>query len=99
MRSVRRFVVAGQAECHPCSAQRAFRHRDFAAVRRWYQPHLERSLMFIRSSGLPLDARIIDVGGGASTLVDDLLADGYRNVAVIDLAAEPLEGPGFPDAG
>ena len=56
----------------------------------WYQPHLERSLKFIRSSGLRLDARIIDVGGGASTLVDDLVADGYRNVAVIDLAEAAL---------
>lgn len=56
----------------------------------WYQPHLERSLTFIRSSGLPLDARIVDVGGGASTLVDDLCAEGYRNVAVIDLADAAL---------
>ncbi len=56
----------------------------------WYQPHLERSLMFIRSSGLPRDARVVDVGGGASTLVDDLLADGYDDVAVIDLAEAAL---------
>src|SRR5262245_66323271 len=39
----------------------------------WYRPHLERSLRFIDGAGLPKDAAIIDVGGGASTLVDDLL--------------------------
>ena len=57
----------------------------------WYQPHLAQSLAFIRSSGLSPDARIVDVGGGASTLVDDLLDEGYRNVAVIDLASAALE--------
>ncbi|MCE9574271.1 MAG: class I SAM-dependent methyltransferase [Deltaproteobacteria bacterium] len=56
----------------------------------WYAPHLERSLGFIASCALPPDARIVDVGGGASTLVDDLLANGYRNVAVIDLAEAAL---------
>ncbi len=56
----------------------------------WYRPHLERSLGFIRSAGLAPDARIVDVGGGASTLVDDLLAEGFRNVAVIDIADAAL---------
>ena len=56
----------------------------------WYRAHLEKSLEFIRSCHLDLDARIVDVGGGASTLVDDLLADGYRNLAVIDLAESAL---------
>ena len=56
----------------------------------WYRPHLEHSLAFIRSCHLPPDARIVDVGGGAATLVDDLVADGYRNVAVIDLAEPAL---------
>jgi len=57
----------------------------------WYRPHLERSLDFIRSSGLGLDARIVDVGGGASTLVDDLLTAGHHNLAVIDLADAALQ--------
>ncbi len=56
----------------------------------WYRPHLDHSLAFIRSCNLPHDARIVDVGGGASTLVDDLVADGYGNVAVIDLAEPAL---------
>ena len=56
----------------------------------WYRPHLERSLEFIRSQHLPADARIVDIGGGASTLVDDLLAAGFRNLAVVDLAPAAL---------
>lgn len=56
----------------------------------WYRPRLERSLAFVERSGLGLDARIVDIGGGASTLVDDLLDAGYSNVAVIDLADAAL---------
>lgn len=56
----------------------------------WYAAHLESSLRLIRESASDRDARIIDVGGGASTLVDDLLADGYRAVSVLDLADEAL---------
>lgn len=52
----------------------------------WYRPHLERSLRFIESARLPTDAAIVDVGGGPSTLVDDLLARGYENITVIDLS-------------
>ncbi len=56
----------------------------------WYQPHAERSLALIRAAALPLTARIIDVGGGASTLVDDLLHGGWHDVTVLDLAAGAL---------
>lgn len=56
----------------------------------WYAAHLESSLRLIRESAVDRDARIIDVGGGASTLVDDLLADGYRKLTVLDLADEAL---------
>ena|SRR5579863_4259534 len=57
----------------------------------WYQPHLERSLDFIQGAGLALDAGIIDVGGGTSTLVDDLLARGYTNLTVLDISASAIE--------
>ena len=56
----------------------------------WYQPHAERSLRLIRAAGLPSSAPIIDIGGGASTLVDDLLADGYSNLSVLDLSEAAL---------
>jgi len=52
----------------------------------WYRPHLERSLTYIDGAGLGREAAIIDVGGGASTLVDDLLDRGYANVSVLDVS-------------
>ena len=56
-----------------------------------YRPHLERSLAIIDAAALPKDAHIVDVGGGASTLVDDLLDRGYTNLTVIDLSAHALD--------
>lgn len=56
----------------------------------WFQPHADMSLQFIRNTGVPLDAHIIDVGGGASVLVDDLLHAGYRNISVLDLSGAAL---------
>lgn len=56
----------------------------------WFQPHADHSLQLIRATGAPLSAAIIDVGGGASTLVDDLLASGYSNLTVLDLSAAAL---------
>ena len=57
----------------------------------WYQPHLQRSLGLILGTGIGLDARIVDIGGGASTLVDDLLDRGFRRVTVVDIAQAPLD--------
>ena len=57
----------------------------------WYQPHLEVSLQLIDEAVMTRDAHIIDVGGGESTLVDDLLARGYRNLYVLDLSATALD--------
>ena len=56
----------------------------------WFQEHATRSLELIRSVGANSDASIIDVGGGASTLVDDLLDNGFRLVTVLDLSASAL---------
>jgi SAM-dependent methyltransferase len=57
----------------------------------WFRPHLERSIAFLEAAGLPRDAAVIDVGGGASTLVDDLLERGYSNVTVLDLSQHALD--------
>lgn len=52
----------------------------------WFQLHANDSLSLIRNTKVDKHAAISDVGGGASTLVDDLLADGYTNVTVLDLS-------------
>lgn len=57
----------------------------------WYKPRLETSLDWIASLRLASDAPIIDIGGGASTLADDLLDAGYRDVTVLDIADSALE--------
>lgn len=56
----------------------------------WYRPHLDTSLAWIQALKLPRTARILDVGGGASTLVDDLLALGFEAITVLDLSATAL---------
>lgn len=57
----------------------------------WFQPHADRSLRLIEATGLSKEASIIDVGGGASMLVDDLLARNYRNVTVLDISGAALD--------
>jgi 2-polyprenyl-3-methyl-5-hydroxy-6-metoxy-1,4-benzoquinol methylase len=64
--------------------------KDSTAVS-WYAPHLARSLQLIETVAPDHEARIIDVGGGASTLVDDLLDRGYHDVTVLDLSEEALK--------
>jgi SAM-dependent methyltransferase len=56
----------------------------------WYRPHLDRSLALIDEVKLPRDAAILDVGGGASTLADDLLERGYTDVTVLDVSEQAL---------
>ncbi len=52
----------------------------------WYRPHLETSLDLIeRTAERPCSA-IIDVGGGESTLGDDLVSRGYQNITVLDIS-------------
>src|SRR6185437_11107717 len=57
----------------------------------WFRPHLETSLALIERSAPDRSASIIDVGGGESTLVDDLLSGGYRNVSVLDISQTALD--------
>lgn len=56
----------------------------------WFQEHADQSLRMIHNTGLGKNAAIIDVGGGTSTLVDDLVAEGYTDVTVIDLSSTAL---------
>lgn len=57
----------------------------------WYQRHLQRSLELIELAGPDESAAIVDVGGGVSTLVDDLLDRGFRDLTVIDVAPAALD--------
>lgn len=56
----------------------------------WFEPVPSRSLALIQAAGLPPDAPLLDVGGGASSLVDHLLAAGYTDVGVLDIAPAAL---------
>jgi SAM-dependent methyltransferase len=57
----------------------------------WFQENPATSLDMIKSANPSPGAAIIDVGGGASRLVDALLSNGYRSIAVLDLSAKALE--------
>ena len=56
----------------------------------WYAPHLQTSLSWIKALELDVESPIIDVGGGASTLVGDLLGANYRSITVLDISASAL---------
>ncbi len=56
----------------------------------WYTPRLGTSLRLIESVAGQKSAAIIDIGAGASTLVDDLLVQGYSSVTALDLSAAAL---------
>jgi SAM-dependent methyltransferase len=60
--------------------------RSGAEAVSWYSPHLDTSLKLIASAARGTSAAIIDVGGGPSTLVDDLLERGYENICVLDVS-------------
>ena len=55
----------------------------------WYQPASTESLRLIRACGLPAGAQVVDVGAGASILVDALLEDGLRPT-LLDIAEAPF---------
>lgn len=57
----------------------------------WYEPLPERSIESIDATGVPCDAAIIDVGGGASSLAAHLLDAGYSDLTVADISGAALE--------
>jgi hypothetical protein len=56
----------------------------------WFQPEPVSSIELIRATGVPPDSPIVDIGGGASMLVDRLLDEGYRDLTVLDVAGNAL---------
>ncbi|CUA83113.1 class I SAM-dependent methyltransferase [Pseudidiomarina woesei] len=57
----------------------------------WFQLRSESSIRLIEATGMGHDAAIIDVGSGASKLVDELWHEGFRELTVLDIAAAALE--------
>jgi ubiquinone/menaquinone biosynthesis C-methylase UbiE len=56
----------------------------------WFQEHPTKSLSLIHELNLSKDASIIDVGGGESRLVDNLLEEGHSNISVLDISKVSL---------
>lgn len=57
----------------------------------WFQPYPKTSMEFVELFDLPLNANIIDIGGGDSHFVDALLDNGYHNIYVLDISANAIE--------
>lgn len=57
----------------------------------WFQEHAGLSLELIHNTGLGINAGIIDVGGGASKLVDALAEEDYQDLTVLDISAASLD--------
>ena len=70
--------------------EKIYQEKDPVTGLSWYQPEPAVSLRLIRAAGLPKDEPIIDVGGGASLLVDCLVDAGYRNIAVLDISGAAI---------
>lgn len=83
-------MTAPEATGDQAHWQGVYRQKDARSVS-WYQPHLRVSIDLLRQAGLNVHSRVIDVGGGASTLVDDLLAVGLSEITVLDLSADALQ--------
>jgi 2-polyprenyl-3-methyl-5-hydroxy-6-metoxy-1,4-benzoquinol methylase len=57
----------------------------------WYRAHLETSLALVERAAESRAASIIDIGGGESTLVDDLLLRGYKNLTILDVSQTAID--------
>jgi SAM-dependent methyltransferase len=57
----------------------------------WYSPHLSASLELVERASVSRAASIIDIGGGESTLVDDLLTRGYQDITVLDVSQTAID--------
>lgn len=70
--------------------EKIYRQKAADAVS-WYRRHLEKSLALIERAAADSNASIIDVGGGESTLVDDLLVRGFKNLTVLDISQTAID--------
>jgi cyclopropane fatty-acyl-phospholipid synthase-like methyltransferase len=57
----------------------------------WFQPYPKTSMEFVELFHLPVNANIIDIGGGDSHFVDALIEKGYQNIWVLDISSNSIE--------
>jgi len=57
----------------------------------WFQPTPETSLDFFKQFNMPTTAKVIDIGGGDSYLVDELLSLGYKDLTILDISAAAID--------
>ncbi len=70
--------------------QRVWQERTETDVS-WFQHVPKASLRMIQATGVPASAHVVDVGGGASRLVDHLLEQGWDTLSVVDIADDALD--------
>ena len=70
--------------------QNVYQTKDEQTVS-WFQERPDISLDLIHATGVDTGAPIIDIGGGASRLVDALISEGFNAVSVLDLSEKALE--------
>jgi len=70
--------------------ENVYRNKSFDAVS-WYAPHLQESLRLIDQLCPDKTAAIVDIGGGESTLIDDLIRGHYLDVSVLDISGTAID--------
>ena len=70
--------------------EQVYRLKDTSQVS-WFRPHLELPLAIVERVAPHRSAAIVDMGGGSSTFVDDLLERGYSNLTVVDISQAALD--------
>jgi SAM-dependent methyltransferase len=69
---------------------KVYSNKNFDSVS-WYAPHLDKSLLLIETLCPDRASAIVDIGGGQSTLVDDLLLRHYLDLSVLDISSTAIE--------
>jgi ubiquinone/menaquinone biosynthesis C-methylase UbiE len=70
--------------------EKVYQDKRFDSVS-WYAPHLGESLRLIEQLCPDKNAALVDIGGGESTLVDDLLDRHYMDISVLDISSTAIE--------
>lgn len=70
--------------------EKVYREKQISELS-WYEEKPKTSLYFLKKFHLPKTAKIIDIGGGDSFFVDNLLEHGYSDVSVLDISISSLD--------